>query len=52
MKSESLSSVLSAFELLLEEVEDEIEYTNQIGGRAFSAGKHDQVTPPCSRWNG
>jgi restriction system protein len=43
MKAESLSSVLSAFELLLEEVEDEIEYTNQIGSRAFSAGKHDQV---------
>ena len=43
MKNDSLPNVVSAFELLLEEVEDEIEYVNQRGAKAFGQGKYDQV---------
>lgn len=43
MKGESIPNVISAFELVLEEVEDEIEYVNQQGSRAFADGKYEQV---------
>ena len=43
MKNESIPNVISAFELVLEEVEDEIEYVNQQGSRAFAAGNYEQV---------
>ncbi|MCB8944530.1 MAG: winged helix-turn-helix domain-containing protein [Ardenticatenaceae bacterium] len=43
MKRENQNSVLAAFELLLEEVEDEIELVNQAGAKAFGEGDYEQV---------
>jgi len=43
MKNEGIPNVISIFELVLEEVEDEIEFVNQQGSRAFADGKYDQV---------
>jgi hypothetical protein len=43
MKPEKHSSILAAFELLLEEVEDEIELVNQTGAKAFGEGDYEQV---------
>lgn len=43
MKSKSIPNVISAFELVLEEVEDEIEYVNQQGSNAFADGKYHRV---------
>ena len=37
------TNVLTAFEMLLEEVENEIEFVNSTGARAFSDGDYSQV---------
>ncbi len=43
MKKENPSNILAAFELLLEEIEDEIELVNQAGAKAFSEGQYERV---------
>lgn len=37
------TNVTAAFELLLEEIEDEIEFVNQAGAKAFTEGQYDRV---------
>lgn len=43
MTERSPANVLAAYEMLLEELEAEIEWVNQAGGRAFAAGQHDRA---------
>lgn len=43
MTVDSPTTVIAAFEQVLEEVEDEIEHVNQQGGQAFAVGKYDDV---------
>ena len=37
------TNVLTAFEMLLEEVENEVEFVNRAGARAFGQGDYDEV---------
>ena len=37
------TNVTAAFELLLEEIEDEIEFVNQAGAKAFTEGQYERV---------
>jgi restriction system protein len=43
MKSNPPTNVTAAFELLLEEIEEEIELVNQAGSKAFVEGQYDRV---------
>jgi restriction system protein len=43
------TDVLAAFEMLLEEVEEEIEFTNQQGSAAFSKGNYEQARSVLER---
>jgi len=41
--------VSSAFEILLEEVEAEIEFVNNVGAKAFSSGNHERAKEALER---
>lgn len=43
------TSVVAAFEILLEEIEAEIEFVNRVGARAFEAGDYDKAKEALQR---
>ena len=43
MKSTAPTNIAAAFELLLEEIEEEVELVNQAGAKAFGEGQYAQV---------
>ena len=44
-----LTPALTAFEMLLEELEDEVEATNRLGARAFDRGDHESARAALKR---
>ena len=43
MTHKTTTNLPTAFELLLEEIETEIELVNQAGAKAFTEGRYEQV---------
>ncbi len=49
MSAHGPGNVVAAYEMLLEELEQEIDRLNQAGGRAFAAGEHARAQDLLAR---
>src|SRR5438552_10886637 len=49
MIENNLTSIVAAFEMLLEEIEAEIDFVNRVGARAFECREYDKAKEALER---